>query len=262
MMRYSPGVRKIFFLTVKLHVIVTIFGEVWNFSRLLHTFLPLCLLGHKRLWNFAVKPHGLSLLQADWWGLNWPWNLRVNLSWSEKLLHVYATSLRGTATVFRDCWLRLGVTWTVIARLSVRPVCYRCVDSKQGLPLLHVWNHFVFPCFWSILCNRLADIIVKEIAHFGPNTPCGQEFTKYHKNSKISCLNLIYFFACTSTSSEYIALWVLYWPPIKPTGGISDVFLYLSCRLEPYCLRFLGRVMYLVLKCSNTNFLTWNSFLF
>jgi len=56
------------------------------------------------------------------------------------------------------------------------------------------------------------------------------------------------FLSCTSTCFDHITLWVLYKPLMKVTGGISDVFVYVSCRLEAHYPRFLGRVMCLVLK--------------
>jgi len=44
----------------------------------------------------------------------------------------------------------------------------------------------------------------------------------------------------TSASFERIKLWVLYKPPMKATGGISDIFVHFSCRLQPYYPRFFG----------------------
>jgi len=36
-------------------------------------------------------------------------------------------------------------------QLNLLWLCKRCVNSKQALPSLHVWNHFVFP-FIDRLC--------------------------------------------------------------------------------------------------------------
>jgi len=40
----------------------------------------------------------------------------------------------------------------------------------------------------------------------------------------------------------------LYRPPMKVTGGMSDAFVYFSCRIEVYYPRFSGEGMCLVLK--------------
>jgi len=36
---------------------------------------------------------------------------------------------------------------TLVSLKTLLLLCRRCVNSKQALQLLHVWNHFVFPCF-------------------------------------------------------------------------------------------------------------------
>jgi len=89
------------------------------------------------------------------------------------------------------------------------------------------------PSFHQI-CNRLQDIFVKEFVQFGPNTPYGLEFTKISLKNKFSCINIIYFFTCTSISFEHIMLWDFYRPPIKVACGMSDVFVPLRTALPAF----------------------------
>ena len=120
--------------------------------------------------------------------------------------------------------------------LSIKPCCAFAINAATPSKLC---RHYIFEItflflFWSILCSRLADIVVINLPSLGKTHLMCKNPHKYHKNNKFSCLNLIHFFACSSASFEHITMWTLCRTPMKATGGISDDFVYFSCRLQTY----------------------------
>jgi len=132
-------------------------------------------------------------------------------------------------------------------------------------------RHYMFEIIWFFLF--LVDS-VHQIARYYRKGICpvwakNTLWVRIHKNIvKITIFHVsakFTFFACTSTSFEHITLWVFYRPPIKSTGGISDVFVYFSCRSELYYPPVLGRVIIKIFRHVATFFFrvrcAWEKFL-
>ena len=161
-------------------------------------------------------------------------------------------------------WSSLGQTHLMgknllnITEISSWPCC----DFVKGVLTQNKHcRHYMFEiiCFFLFLVDSVHQIDRYCRKGICPIWAKNTLWARIHKNIvKIKIFHVsakFPFFACTSTSLEHITLRVFYRPPRKSTGGISDVFVYFSCRSELYYLPVVGRV---IMK----NFPTCNNFFF